>query len=34
MNVSNCCGARVHDDTDICTECYEHCEVESDEEEE
>jgi hypothetical protein len=23
--VSNCCGARVHDDTDICSECKEHC---------
>lgn len=25
--VSNCCGAPVYDNTDICTECGEHCEV-------
>ena len=25
---SNCCGAPVYDDSDICTECKEHCSVE------
>ena len=24
--VSNCCGAGVWQDSDICNECYEHCE--------
>jgi DnaJ-class molecular chaperone len=24
---SNCCGAPVYDDTDICSECKEHCSV-------
>ena len=24
--ISNCCGAMVYDDTDICSECKEHCE--------
>jgi len=24
--LSNCCGALIHDDTDICSECREHCE--------
>ena len=24
--VSNCCGASVYDDTDICSDCKEHCE--------
>lgn len=28
MRQSNCCGARVEDDSDICLECGEHCEVE------
>ena len=27
---SNCCGAPVYGDTDICTCCGEHCEVEGD----
>ena len=25
--ISNCCGAAVYDDSDICTDCKEHCEV-------
>lgn len=25
MNISECCGAIVYDDTDICSECKEHC---------
>ena len=24
---SDCCGASVHSDADICPTCYEHCEV-------
>ena len=24
---SDCCGANVHSDADICPTCYEHCEV-------
>lgn len=24
---SECCGAEVKDDTDICLDCYEHCDV-------
>ena len=31
---SNCCGAPVYSDTDICTECGEHCETEKEEEQE
>lgn len=27
MEISNCCGAPVYEETDICTECGEHCEV-------
>jgi len=27
MNISDCCGAKVYDDTDICTECLEHCDT-------
>lgn len=23
--LSNCCGAPIEDDTDICTDCHEHC---------
>ena len=26
--VSNCCGAYVYTDTDICTKCKEHCDIE------
>ena len=33
MNMSDCCGARVYDDTDICTECLEHCDTWNEEEE-
>ena len=22
---SNCCGAKIYDDTDICQDCKEHC---------
>ena len=31
-NDSECCGAPVWDDTDICTECGEHCGIEEEEE--
>jgi len=24
--VSNCCGAKVYEDTDLCSDCKEHCE--------
>ena len=24
-NLSECCGAPIHEDTDICSECKEHC---------
>ena len=34
MDRSECCGAIVYDDTDICTECLEHCDVWNEEEEE
>lgn len=27
MRQSNCCGAKVNDDSDICLDCLEHCEV-------
>lgn len=27
MTISNCCGAGVYENTDICMECGEHCEV-------
>ena len=33
MNMSECCGAKVYDDTDICTECLEHCDTWNEEEE-
>ena len=32
MLLSECCGAIVYDDYDICSECLEHCEVWEDEE--
>ena len=25
MKTSNCCGANVYDDSDICSRCKEHC---------
>jgi len=25
MSESNCCGAKIHDDSDICSCCGEHC---------
>ncbi len=31
---SDCCGAQVYDDYDICSDCYEHCDVWVDGEEE
>ena len=36
MLYSDCCGAIVYDDYDICSECLEHCDVweDTDEEEE
>tara|TARA_R100000773_G_C4164225_1_gene80686 strand:- start:127 stop:246 length:120 start_codon:yes stop_codon:yes gene_type:complete len=27
MYRSECCGGMVYDDYDICSDCYEHCEV-------
>ena len=33
MLVSECCGAIVYDDYDLCSECLEHCDVWDDEEE-
>ena len=27
MEISNCCSAPVYEETDICSECKEHCEV-------
>ena len=32
MDRSDCCGAKVYDDTDICSECKEHCDVYEDKE--
>ena len=33
VHVSNCCGAYVrHPESDICSECFEHCEVSTEEE--
>ena len=34
MDRSECCGAKVYDDTDICSECLEHCDIWNEEEEE
>ena len=31
MLVSECCGAIVYDDYDLCSECLEHCDVWDDE---
>jgi len=31
MKESNCCGATMYDDIDICPECGEHCEGVKDE---
>ena len=28
MKLSNCCGAPLYEETDICTCCGEHCEIE------
>lgn len=28
MKISNCCGATVIENTDLCSDCKEHCEVE------
>ena len=33
MQLSECCGAIVYDDTDICSECLEHCDSYNDEKE-
>jgi hypothetical protein len=30
--LSNCCGAAVYTETDICTDCKEHCDVMTEEE--
>jgi hypothetical protein len=27
-NISNCCGVKLEDDSDICPKCKEHCERE------
>jgi hypothetical protein len=32
MQLSECCGAIVYDDTDICSECLEHCDSYDEEE--
>lgn len=32
-NYSDCCGARIYEDTDICSACKEHCEPQEEEEE-
>ena len=32
MTRSECCGAKVYDDTDICSECLEHCDIWEDQE--
>jgi len=32
-DVSDCCGARIYDDTDICSDCHEHCGIEGEDEE-
>ena len=32
MGVSNCCGAEIIENTDLCTECVEHCSPVSEEE--
>jgi len=29
---SNCCGAGVYENTDICSDCKEHCEIIDEEE--
>ena len=29
---SNCCGARIYEDTDICSACKEHCDPQDEEE--
>lgn len=26
MKISDCCGALMYEDTDICSSCMEHCE--------
>ena len=31
---SSCCGASVYENTDICSACKEHCEIENYEDEE
>ena len=33
MGRSECCGAIVYDDTDICSKCLEHCDIWIEEEE-
>ena len=27
MKVSNCCGASIIENTDLCSDCKEHCEI-------
>ena len=27
MKYSNCCGAPIYEDTDVCSKCKEHCDV-------
>jgi len=31
MEYSNCCGASILENTDICSQCLEHCEAEQEE---
>ena len=30
--LSDCCGARIYEDTDICSACKEHCDPQEEEE--
>jgi len=32
--VSNCCGATIYENTDICSDCKEHCDVQEEDPEE
>ena len=30
---SNCCGAKIYDETDICSKCKEHCDPQEEDDE-
>ena len=32
-DISDCCGAMIYADTDICSECQEHCGIQDDDDE-